>query len=86
MFGLDPRLEAIIEIVLLLTIAASIGWVLGRLALAGKLRALRAAISEKADELEKCRWGKVPGLKTDMSGSRERLNWKQRRSWNPSGG
>lgn len=62
MFGLEPRLEAILEIVLLLVLAAFIGWVLGRLILTGRLKTLRAAVADKADELETCRWGKGPGL------------------------
>lgn len=63
MFGLDPfsRPVAIAEILLLLALAAFIGWLLGRLVRAGRIRALRSAIADKKAELERCQSEKVAG-------------------------
>ncbi|MBN8826499.1 MULTISPECIES: hypothetical protein [unclassified Spirosoma] len=63
MFGLDPlsRPVAISEILILLALAALIGWLLGRLILTGRINALRAAIADKENELEECRRTKVSG-------------------------
>lgn len=57
MFGLDPlsRPVAIAEILLLLSFAAFVGWLLGRLVLSGRYSALRSAIARKKVELEACR-------------------------------
>lgn len=62
MFGLDPfnRLVAVSEIVLLLALAALIGWWLGRLLLVDRIRALRLAIATKEEELEKCKQTRMP--------------------------
>lgn len=60
MFGVEPRLQAVIEIVLLLIAAAGIGWMLGRLALSGQLRLMRAAVAEKEAELEAYQSGEEP--------------------------
>jgi predicted flap endonuclease-1-like 5' DNA nuclease len=65
MFGVEPRLQAIIEILLLLMLAAGIGWILGRLALSGQLRSLRSAVADKEAELEACRSGEEPERKTE---------------------
>ena len=66
MFGLDPfsRPVAITEILLLLALAAFIGWLLGRLIPAGRISSLRASIADKESELEECRRSKVPGKAT----------------------
>lgn len=57
MFGLDPlsRPVAIAEILLLLSFAAIVGWLLGRLLMAGRVNALRSAIADKEAELDECR-------------------------------
>lgn len=60
MLGVEPRLQAIIEILLLLMLAAGIGWILGRLALSGQLRLIRSAVADKEAELEACRSGEEP--------------------------
>ncbi len=64
MFGLDPfsRPVAIAEILLLLVLAAFVGWLLGRWVRAGRVRTLRAAIDDKRTELEKCRGEKTSSL------------------------
>lgn len=64
MFGLDPfsRPVAIAEILLLLVLAAFVGWLLGRWVRAGRVRTLRAAIDDKRTELEKCRGEKTSNL------------------------
>ena len=61
MFGLDPfsRPVAITEILLLLALAAFIGWLLGRLVLTGRINALRTLIADKEAELATCRQSKV---------------------------
>lgn len=66
MFGLDPfsRPVAITEILLLLALAAFIGWLLGRLIPAGRISSLRASIADKETELEECRRSKVAGKAT----------------------
>ncbi|GAB4036144.1 hypothetical protein [Spirosoma gilvum] len=63
MFGLDPlsRPVAISEILILLALAAFIGWLLGRLVLTGRINALRAAVADKETELEECRRANVSG-------------------------
>ncbi|MBD2754294.1 hypothetical protein [Spirosoma validum] len=57
MFGLDPfsRPVAIAEILLLLGLAAFIGWLLGRLVRSGRVSTLRSAVADKKAELENCR-------------------------------
>lgn len=61
MFGLDPfsRPVAIIEIVLLLTLAAFIGWLIAQLILSSRIHALRAAIADKEANLADCRRAKA---------------------------
>lgn len=56
LFGLDPfsRPVAIAEILLLLSLAAIIGWLLGRLVMSGRVRALRSAITDKEAEFDEC--------------------------------
>lgn len=63
MFGLDPLSwpVAIVEILLLLALAAFIGWLLGRLVLAGRISALRTSVADKEAELDECRRSKVAG-------------------------
>lgn len=53
MFGLNPlsRPVAVAEILLLLTAAAFIGWLLGRLTRSGRVKALRMAIVRREAEL-----------------------------------
>ena len=60
MFGLDPfsRPVAIAEMLLLLSVAAIIGWLLGRLIMSGRVRALRSAITDKEVQLDECRRAK----------------------------
>ena len=64
MFGLDPlsRPVAIAEILILLAFVAFVGWLLGRLMLAGRITTLRLAIDDKKAELEKCRTEKATGF------------------------
>ena len=61
MFGLDPfsRPVAIAEMLLLLTFATFVGVLLGRLALNGRINALRANIADKEAELDECRRSKT---------------------------
>ncbi|MCY7357013.1 MAG: hypothetical protein LH609_06010, partial [Rudanella sp.] len=61
MFGLDPlsRPVASIEMLLLLSLAAFIGWLIARLILNGRLNGLRADIAERERELANCRQSKV---------------------------
>ena len=60
LFGLDPlsRPVAIAEILLLLSFATIIGWLLGRIVMAGRVSALRSAIADKETELDECRRAK----------------------------
>ncbi|MFD2570341.1 hypothetical protein ACFSUS_06825 [Spirosoma soli] len=71
MFGLDPfsRPVAIGEIVLLLSLAAFVGWLLGRLVLAGRIRSLRASIANKEAELTECRRSKTIGIVNETGGA-----------------
>lgn len=64
MFGLDPfsRPVAIAEILVLLAFVAFIGWLLGRLVLAGRISSLRASIADKEAELDECRRSKLVGV------------------------
>ncbi|GAB2540865.1 hypothetical protein [Spirosoma aerophilum] len=66
MFGLDPLSQpvAITEIVLLLALAAFIGWLIGRLILSGRINSLRTAIADKEAELVNCRQSKTAGRST----------------------
>ena len=61
MFGLEPlsRSVAIIEMLLLLSLAAFIGWFIARLILNGRVGGLRADIAERERELTHCRQLKV---------------------------
>lgn len=61
MFGLDPlsRPVAIIEMLLLLSLAAFIGWLIARLILNSRISALRNDIAERERELADCRSAKV---------------------------
>ena len=61
MFGLDPlsRPVAITEMLLLLALAAFVGWLLGRLVLNGRINALRADIADKEAELSDCHAAKA---------------------------
>jgi predicted flap endonuclease-1-like 5' DNA nuclease len=63
MFGLDPfnPSVAVSEILLLLGLAAFIGWLLGRLVLAGRISALQTSIADKEAELADCRRAKATG-------------------------
>ncbi|GAB2569337.1 hypothetical protein [Spirosoma areae] len=63
MFGLDPfnPTVAVTEILLLLALAAFVGWLLGRLVLAGRISALRSSVADKEAELEECRRSKAGG-------------------------
>lgn len=64
MFGLDPfsRPVAIAEILLMLALAAFVGWLLGRWVRASRVRSLRTALADKKTELEKCRGEKGTGV------------------------
>ncbi len=57
LFGLDPlsRPVAIAEILLLLSLATIIGWLLGRLIRSGRVSTLRSAIADKEADLDECR-------------------------------
>lgn len=61
MFGLDPfsRPVAIVEIILLLALATFIGWLIARLIMNSRIRALRAEIAEKETALADCRRAKA---------------------------
>lgn len=61
MFGLDPlsRPVAIVEMLLLLALAAIIGWFIARLILNGRISSLRASIAQREQELADCRRSKV---------------------------
>ncbi len=61
MFGLDPfsRPVAIVEILLLLALAAFIGWLIARLILNSRVSALQAEIAGKEAELDSCRRNKA---------------------------
>ncbi|GAB3567671.1 hypothetical protein GCM10027578_18990 [Spirosoma luteolum] len=60
MFGLDPLSQpvAVTEMLILLLVAALIGWLLGRLVRSGRVSALRAAIASQEAELDECRRSK----------------------------
>ena len=67
MFGLDPfsRPVAIIEALLILSLAAFVGWLLGRLLLNGRISALQADIADKEAALDECRRTKAaPSVNT----------------------
>ena len=57
MFGLDPfsRPVAITEALLILSLAAFVGWLLGRFILNGRIGALQTAIADKEAALDDCR-------------------------------
>ncbi len=61
MFGLDPLSQpvAITEILLLLALAAFVGWLLGRLVLSGRTKSLRISLADKEAELANCRQSKT---------------------------
>lgn len=60
MFGFDPlsRPVAIAEMLLLLSVAAFVGWLLARFILNGRVKALQNEIANKEAELENCRRSK----------------------------
>lgn len=67
MFGLDPfsRPVAITEALLILSLAAFVGWLLGRLILNGRISALQADIADKEAALDDCRRAKAaPSVNT----------------------
>ncbi len=67
MFGLDPfsRPVAITEALLILSLAAFVGWLLGRLILNGRISALQADIADKETALDDCRRAKAaPSVNT----------------------
>ncbi len=61
MFGLDPfsRPVAIAEMLLLLSLAAFVGWLIARFILTSRVSALQAEIAERESELNECRRAKV---------------------------
>ena len=69
MFGLDPfsRPVAIAEMLLLLAFAAFVGVLLGRLALNGRINALRTNIADKEAELDECRRSKTTPSETTVA-------------------
>ncbi|MBO0949066.1 hypothetical protein [Fibrella forsythiae] len=69
MFGLDPfsRPVAIIEMLLLLSLAAFVGWLIARLILNGRVSALQAEIAEKEAELDNCRRSKATASKPPVN-------------------
>lgn len=64
MFGLDPLNPAIAiaEMLLLLGLAAFVGWLLGRLVHGGRVSTLRSAIAKEEAELNECRQAKRTGI------------------------
>ncbi|GAB3787240.1 hypothetical protein GCM10028818_51870 [Spirosoma horti] len=68
MFGLDPlnQTVAFTEIVLLLALAAFVGWLLGRLVRSGRVSSLRKSILDKEAELADCRQSKTGGRSTQV--------------------
>ncbi len=71
MFGLDPlsRPVAVAEILLLLTAAAFIGWLLGRLTRSGRVKALRMAITRREAELADSPSTDTSGVSANLSRS-----------------
>ncbi|OIN57417.1 hypothetical protein [Arsenicibacter rosenii] len=69
MFGLDPlsRPVAIIEIVLLLFLAAFVGWVIARLIMNARIKALQGEIADKEASLAECRRAKSPSVTTTVT-------------------
>ncbi|MBO0932612.1 hypothetical protein [Fibrella aquatilis] len=70
MFGLDPfsRPVAITEALLILSLAAFVGWLLGRLVLNGRISALQADIADKEAALDDCRRAKAaPSVNTQRA-------------------
>lgn len=65
------RPVAIAEILLLLALAAFVGWLLGRLVLNGRINALRAAVADKETELADCRRSKATGSAATVSSVRD---------------
>ena len=64
MFGLDPlsRPVAIAEILLLLSLASVVGWLIARFLLNSRVSALQAQIATKEAELDRCRRTKAAGM------------------------
>ncbi|RYF73449.1 MAG: hypothetical protein EOO39_10405 [Cytophagaceae bacterium] len=69
MFGLDPfsRPVAIVEMLLLLSLAAFVGWLIARLILNSRVSALQAQIAEKEAELDTCRRSKATAPKPPVN-------------------
>ncbi len=69
MFGLDPlsRPVAIIEIVLLLSGAAFAGWLIARLIMSARIKALQNEIAGKEASLAECRRSKSPSVTTTVT-------------------
>lgn len=63
MFGLDPlnQTVALTEILVLLALAAFVGWLLGRSIRSGRVSSLRKSIASKEAELADCRQSKPGG-------------------------
>ncbi len=73
MFGLDPlsRPAAVIEILLLLSLAAFVGWLLARFILNSRVRALQAEIAEKEADLDSCRRAKATATRPAVNAIRK---------------
>lgn len=69
MFGLDPlsRPVAIIEIVLLLSGAAFAGWLIARLIMSARIKALQNEIAGKEASLAECRRTKSPSVTASVT-------------------
>lgn len=68
MFGLDPlsRSVAVVEILLLLAIAALIGWLLGRWVRNGRIHTLRSALADKQTHVKSHRRPMAPPAVTPV--------------------
>ncbi len=72
MFGLDPlsRSVAIVEMLLLLLLAAVVGWIIARLLLNSRVQALQTQLADREADLEKCRRTKVNTFKASPISAR----------------
>ena len=72
MFGLDPlsRSVAIVEMLLLLLLAAVVGWIIARLLLNSRVQALQSQLADREADLEKCRRTKVNTFKASPISAR----------------
>ncbi|MCY7353079.1 MAG: hypothetical protein LH606_20880 [Cytophagaceae bacterium] len=55
---INPKLDAVLEILLVLSLATVLGWFLARLVYAGRINGLNDRIADKQAQLEECRRSK----------------------------